>query len=432
MIRPREDAKSCVSPLYIMDKQLTWGGGPLTGTAHLPASKSESNRALLVQKLAGSGTLTNLSEANDTVLMARLLDQAAITDHLDAEDAGTVMRFMTAYLAVSGWRGTLTGAPRMKQRPIAILVDGLRALGATIEYVEKEGYPPLRFEGGQISTPAAELAVRGDISSQYISALLMVGPVLPAGLRLRLTGQVGSRPYINMTLSIMHHFGASCAALTPELIEAELGGYRPANYEIESDWSAASYWYALVALAPAGSSIMLPGLREQSWQGDHVIQHIMQHLGVATEFLPDAGGVHLTQVPVAATQLLARPMDFTDCPDLAQTVAVVAAALRVPLRFTGLHSLRIKETDRIAAIQNELRKFGADMVEVSQDVFEVQTGEFQVNNQEVATYEDHRMAMAFAPLALRGPLTIAEPSVVRKSYPSYWRELAKVGLGSAT
>jgi 3-phosphoshikimate 1-carboxyvinyltransferase len=158
----------------------------------------------------------------------------------------------------------------------------------------------------------------------------------------------------------------------------------------------------------------------------------MQHLGVATEFLPGAGGVHLTQVPVAAAELLARPYDFTDCPDLAQTVAVVAAALGVPLRFTGLHSLRIKETDRIAAIQNELRKFGADMVEVSPDVFEVQPGDFQVNNQEVATYEDHRMAMAFAPLAMRGPLTIAEPGVVRKSYPSYWRELAKVGLGSAS
>ena len=412
-----------------MDKQLTWAGGPLTGTAHLPASKSESNRALLAQKLAGGGTLTNLSEANDTVLMARLLGQAATTDHLDAEDAGTVMRFLTAYLAVSGWRGTLTGAPRMKQRPIAILVDGLRTLGATIGYVEKEGYPPLRFEGGQISTPAAELAVRGDISSQYISALLLLGPMLPGGLRLRLTGQVGSRPYISMTLSIMQHFGASCAALTPDLIEAQPGGYRPANYEVESDWSAASYWYALVALAPAGSSITLPGLRQQSWQGDHVIQHMMRSLGVATEFLPAAGGVRLTQAPLNARALVAQPRDFTDCPDLAQTVVVVDAALAVPLRLTGLHSLRIKETDRIAALQAELRKFGADLVEVSPAVFEVQTNSFQVNNQAVATYEDHRMAMAFAPLALRGPLTITEPSVVRKSYPSYWRELAKVGVG---
>jgi 3-phosphoshikimate 1-carboxyvinyltransferase len=412
-----------------MSKQsLTWAGGPLHGTAHLPASKSESNRALLAQKLAGGGTLTNLSEANDTVLMEYLLGQAPFTNLLDAEDAGTVMRFMTAYLAVSGWRGTLTGAARMKQRPIAVLVDGLRALGATIDYVEKEGYPPLRFGGGEITTPAAELAVRGDISSQYISALLLVGPVLPGGLRLRLTGAVGSRPYINMTLSLMQHFGASCAARTPDLIEAQPGGYRPADYEVESDWSAASYWYALVALAPAGSSITLPGLRAQSWQGDHAIQHIMTGLGVATEFLPNAGGVRLTQVPLAPEAMLAQPLDFTDCPDLAQTVAVVAAALAVPLRLTGLDSLRIKETDRIAAIQNELRKFGADMVEVTSGVFEIQSAGLAVNGQEIETYEDHRMAMAFAPLAMRGPLTVAEPSVVRKSYPSFWRELAQVGL----
>jgi 3-phosphoshikimate 1-carboxyvinyltransferase len=406
---------------------LTWAGGPLQGTAHLPASKSESNRALLLQKLAGSGSLTNLSEANDTVLMERLLGQAAHTDLLDAEDAGTVMRFMTAYLAVSGWRGTLTGAARMKQRPIAILVDALRALGASIEYVEQEGYPPLRFQGGAITAAATELAVRGDISSQYISALLMVGPVLPAGLRLRLTGEVGSRPYIAMTLSLMKHFGGSADELAPDLAEARAGVYRPADYEVESDWSAASYWYALVALAPAGSAVTLPGLRAQSWQGDYVIQHIMTSLGVATEFA--AEGVHLTQVPLDVAELLAQPLDFTDCPDLAQTVAVVAAAQAVPLRLTGLKSLRIKETDRIAALQTELRKFGGDMVEVTPGVFEIQSHNFHVSGQEVATYEDHRMAMAFAPLALRGALTILEPSVVRKSYPSYWRELAKVGLG---
>jgi 3-phosphoshikimate 1-carboxyvinyltransferase len=410
-----------------MHKTLTWAGGPLQGTAHLPASKSESNRALLLQKLAGGGTLTNLSEANDTVLMERLLGQAAHADLLDAEDAGTVMRFMTAYLAVSGWRGTLTGAARMKQRPIAILVDALRALGASIEYVEKDGYPPLRFLGGKITATAAELAVRGDISSQYISALLMVGPVLPAGLRLRLTGEVGSRPYIHLTLNLMQHFGGSAAELAPDLVEARSGGYRPADYAVESDWSAASYWYAMVALAPAGSSVKLPGLRQASWQGDHVIQHIMTALGVATEFA--AEGVRLTQVPLDVTELLAQPLDFTDCPDLAQTVAVVAAAQAVPLRLTGLKSLRIKETDRIAALQNELRKFGGDMVEVGPGVFEIQSNNFWVDGQEVVTYEDHRMAMAFAPLALRGPLTILAPEVVRKSYPSYWRELTKVGLG---
>ncbi|RZK53015.1 MAG: hypothetical protein EOO59_12955 [Hymenobacter sp.] len=227
----------------------------MQGTAHLPASKSESNRALLLQKLAGGGTLTNLSEANDTVLMARLLDQAATTDLLDAEDAGTVMRFLTAFLAVSGWRGTLTGAARMKQRPIAILVDALRALGASIEYVEQDGYPPLRFGGQPVAAPAdsmAELTVRGDVSSQYVSALLMIGPMLPGGLRLRLTGEVGSRPYIKMTLKLMRHLGATATEARRDEIAVQPGGYQPADYQIESDWSAASYWYALLALAPAG------------------------------------------------------------------------------------------------------------------------------------------------------------------------------------
>ena len=413
---------------------LSWPGGPLRGTGRLPASKSEANRALLLQRLAGGGTLTNLSEANDTALMQRLLAEAATSELLDAEDAGTVMRFLTAYLAVTGWRGTLTGAARMKQRPIAILVEALRTLGAEIEYVEKEGYPPLRFDGqlGQaLSAPAsqpAELTVRGDISSQYISALLMVGPTLPGGLRLRLTGDIGSRPYISMTLSLMRHFGATVELRAEETITVQPGGYRPADYEVESDWSAASYWYALVALAPPGSAVTLPGLRPVSWQGDHVIQTIMRPLGVETQFLADGGGAYLTQVPLAPAALLTQPLDFTDCPDLAQTVAVVAAALAVPLRLSGLHSLRIKETDRIAAVQAELGKFGAAMPEVAPGVFEVQSTGFKVDNQEIATYDDHRMAMAFAPLAVRGPLRIHEPQVVRKSYPSFWRALAAVGV----
>ena len=410
---------------------LHWPGGPLAGTGLLPASKSEANRALLLQCLAGGGTLTNLSEANDTVLMARLLANAPTTDHLDAEDAGTVMRFMTAYLAVTGWRGTLTGAARMKQRPIGILVDALRALGASIEYAEKEGYPPLRFGGQPVAAPAgqlAELAVRGDVSSQYISALLMVGPMLPGGLRLRLTGEVGSRPYIKMTLKLMRHFGATATEVGRDVIEVQPGGYRPADYTVESDWSAASYWYALLALAPAGSRLVLPGLREKSWQGDHVIQIIMRPLGVATEFLADGSGASLTQVPLAPAPAGAPTTNFTDCPDLAQTVAVVVAALGRRRRFTGLDSLRIKETDRIAAIQTELRKFGADMPEVEPGVFEVQAGDFKVDGQTVETYDDHRMAMAFAPLAMLGPLVVHEPQVVRKSYPSFWRALAAVGM----
>lgn len=402
---------------------LTWPGGPLQGTAQLPASKSESNRALIIQALAGGGSLTNLSDANDTQLMRRLLADPT-ADTLDAEDAGTVMRFLTAYLSVTNRRVLLTGTARMRERPIAVLVEALRELGMQIDYAEKEGYPPLHIRGWGTNLPPTEmveLTVRGDISSQYISALMMIAPQLPSGLRLFLTGKVGSRPYIRMTQALMQHFGAECRDLG-EVIEVRSAPYQPADYAIESDWSAASYWYAMVALSPVGGQIYLPGLRRYSLQGDQAIVNIMEKLGVATEF--GADGVQLTQQPPTG----AFSQDFTHCPDLAQTVAVVAAALGVEVEMTGLESLRIKETDRILALQTELAKFGATLIETRPDVLHVAAPYFHVKGQTVATYHDHRMAMAFAPLALRGPLTINAPQVVRKSYPSFWAELAQVGF----
>ena len=406
---------------------LSWPGGPLHGTALLPASKSEANRALILQALAGGGTLGNLSDAHDTQLMRRLLAAAPGTDVLDAEDAGTVMRFLTAYLAVTDWRGRLVGTARMEERPIGVLVEALRQAGASINYLKNEGYPPLELAG--FAAPKAaenptELAVRGDISSQYISALLMVGPRLPGGLRLRLTGHVGSRPYINMTVSLMQLFGADCLA-EDAMLTVRPGHYQLTDYTVESDWSAASYWYSLVALAPAGSEITLPGLRRESLQGDQAIAEMMTHFGVETTFLTD--GIHLKQQPLAPQNEILT-LDFTHCPDLAQTVAVVAAALNRPVVLTGLESLRIKETDRIAALQNELAKFGGSLSEVSEGHFRAESTGFSVNRQSVATYHDHRMAMAFAPLALRGPLKIESPTVVKKSYPQYWNELAKSGF----
>ncbi|WP_240737217.1 3-phosphoshikimate 1-carboxyvinyltransferase [Hymenobacter metallicola] len=356
--------------------------------------------------------------------MQRLLAEPATAPKLNAEDAGTVMRFLTAYLAVTGRQVLLTGTARMRQRPIGVLVDALRELGARIDYTEQEGYPPLQLQGWVPELneqEPAELSVRGDISSQYISALMMVGPQLPGGLRLRLTGKIGSRPYIRMTQSLMQHFGGQCRDLG-EVIEVRPQAYHAADYTIESDWSAASYWYAMVALAPAGSTITLPGLRQHSWQGDQAIVRIMAQLGVATEFSEQ--GVTLTQVPVGS----GVELDFTDCPDLAQTVAVVAAALGVPLVLTGLESLRIKETDRIAALQTELAKFGGALVDEGAGRFRVPVAAFQVAGQTVETYHDHRMAMAFAPLAVRGPLTVLAPTVVRKSYPQFWKELRKAGF----
>ena len=406
---------------------LSWPGGPLRGTAQLPASKSEANRALILQALAGGGTLGNLSDAHDTQLMRRLLAAAAGATRLDAEDAGTVMRFLTAYLAITGWRGQLTGTARMQERPIGVLVDALRLAGARITYLHNEGFPPLELAGFETAAEPAgptALAVRGDISSQYISALLMVGPYLPGGLRLRLTGHVGSRPYIDMTVALMRLFGASCV-VEGDLLLVQPGAYQPTSYVVEADWSAASYWYAMVALAPAGSEISLPGLRQPSLQGDQAIAGMMVHFGVKTRFLAD--GIRLTQQPMppgGAPVVL----DFTDCPDLAQTVAVVAAALGRPVEMTGLESLRIKETDRIAALQTELAKFGGDLRQVAEGRFRAESTGFLVANQTVATYHDHRMAMAFAPLAMRGPLTIEAPTVVKKSYPQFWQELTKSGF----
>ncbi|WP_317127460.1 3-phosphoshikimate 1-carboxyvinyltransferase [Hymenobacter metallilatus] len=359
--------------------------------------------------------------------MQRLLQQpdAAL---FDAEDAGTVMRFLTAYLAMTGRQTELTGTARMKERPIRVLVEALQELGARIEYREEPGYPPLRLLGRtpgpatEATADFTELTVRGDISSQYISALLMVGPTLPHGLRIRLTGKVGSRPYIRMTLALMQHFGAVCRDLG-EVLEVRPQAYEPTNYTVEGDWSAASYWYAVVALAPVGSHLTLPTLRRYSWQGDQAIAGIMAHLGVHTDFLADEQ-VRLTKTAPGKE----FTQDFTDCPDLAQTIAVVAAATGVAVVMTGLESLRIKETDRIAALQIELAKFGGALTEVDDECFRVSAENFRVNGQTVATYHDHRMAMAFAPLALLGPLTIEDPKVVRKSYPQFWRELEKVGF----
>ena len=407
---------------------LSWPGGPLRGTAQLPASKSEANRALILQALAGGGTLGNLSDANDTQLMQRLLAAAPATDRLDAEDAGTVMRFLTAYLSLTGWHGQLTGTARAQERPIALLVNALREAGARITYLQNDGYPPLEFAGLVAPDTAgpAEQFIRGDISSQYISALLMLGPYLPggAGLRLHLTGAVGSRPYIDMTLALMRRFGADCAA-DGNTIRVGPTPYQPTDYTIESDWSAASYWYAMVALAPAGSEITLPGLRRESLQGDQAIADMMRQFGVETTFLVEA--MHLRQVPLTPQPEIPL-LDFTDCPDLAQTVAVVAAALARPVDMTGLESLRIKETDRIAALQAELAKFGGDLRDLGEGRFRAESTGFAVDGQTVATYHDHRMAMAFAPLALRGRLTIESPAVVRKSYPQFWKELAKRGF----
>lgn len=382
----------------------------------LPSSKSESNRALIINALAGGkDNLSNLAEARDTQTMMRLLaSDDAIADVIDA---GTTMRFLTAYFAITGQQKTMTGTPRMCERPIGILVDALRLLGADIQYLNQEGYPPMELKGFNFSGNN-HLQIRGDVSSQYISALLMIAPLLPEGLVLEITGELGSKPYIEMTLKQMEAFGVNIQRdwenMTISVVHQK---YQAIPYAIESDWSGASYWFSAVALSEdEDSELELLGLKENSLQGDSVITQIMSHLGVKSEYT--GRGFKLTKIPANDS----LEWDFTNCPDLAQTVCVVASAKKVSLTLTGIESLKVKETDRIFALQTELGKMGTKLEELEKNYKYLLSPSptLQIPSS-IHTYDDHRMAMAFAPLACLMDIVIEEPDVVVKSYPSFWK-----------
>ena len=384
----------------------------------LPSSKSESNRALIINALAGGDVsqLSNLAEARDTQTMIRLL--ADVTNPIaDVLDAGTTMRFLTAYYAVTGASKQMTGTPRMCERPIGILVDALRTLGADITYLKNEGYPPLQLNGFTYAG-SRELAIRGDVSSQFISAILMIAPLLPTGICLQITGSLGSKPYVEMTLAQMRQFGIEAMAdWSTGTIDISAQKYQVASFAVESDWSGASYWYSMVALSPfEDSSLELLGLKEDSLQGDSAIRDIMLPLGVKSTF---TGRGYLLTKCEAVRELT---WDFTDCPDLAQTICVVAAAKNITMHLTGLESLKVKETDRVVALQQELVKLGARLDEVETNHLYTLSGSFEKEGAcpEIETYDDHRMAMAFAPVGLLRELLIHDPGVVAKSYPSFW------------
>lgn len=364
----------------------------------------------------GDSALHNLSDANDTQLMLRLVN-AADTE-IDVEDAGTTMRFLTAYFSITNQKKILTGTSRMKERPIGILVNALRSLGVEIEYLEKDGYPPMKINGFS-SQKTNAIRIRGDVSSQFISALMMVAPVLPQGLTLTLEGKIGSRPYIEMTASLMRHFGVS-AEFADNTITIRPQSYRAAEFTVESDWSGASYWFSFTALARE-AEVILPRLSLQSLQGDRAIAD-MTALGVNAELVN--GQLKLSKAPGAKE----ISWDFTHCPDLAQTVAVICAAKGIRGNFTGLESLRIKETDRIAALQHELRKIGADLREDDAAHWTLLPSASLPSSATFQTYKDHRMAMAFAPLATLMNVEIENPSVVRKSYPRFWEDVKNFGF----
>ena len=385
-------------------------------TIQLPASKSISNRALILHALAqGHIAPSNLSDCDDTRVMIKALD--GNPGHIDILAAGTAMRFLTAYLSVTPGTRIITGTERMQQRPIRILVDALRELGAQIEYAGKEGFPPLRITGTELT--GEEISLAGNVSSQYISALLMIGPILKNGLRLNLTGEIISRPYINLTLQLMKEFGADAAWSSESSITVRPGKYRDIPFTVESDWSGASYWYQIAALSPEAKIELLP----RSYQGDSRGAEIFAKLGVHTTYTDQ--GVILTKMGTPVTCL---KEDLVDIPDLAQTFVVTCCLMNIPFRFTGLQSLKIKETDRIQALITELNKLGY----VVKDSILIWNGERcePASHPVIATYEDHRMAMAFAPAILRTPsIRIADPQVVSKSYPGYWEDLKQVGFG---
>ena len=386
----------------------------------LPSSKSESNRALIIDALTeGENQIENLAEARDTQTMISLL--ANDPEIYDVLDAGTTMRFLTAYAAVTGRHKTLTGTPRMCERPIGILVDALRAIGAEIKYLKNEGFPPLETQGFEKQL-TNEVTIRGDVSSQYISALLMVAPILPEGLTVVLTGKIGSITYIQMTLNLMKEFGIQYSWGGNRITIASQK-YQPSRYAVESDWSGASYWFSLLACADEGR-ILLRGLKKESLQGDAQIVGIMDKLGIHSEF--NAYGVALTKKAITGLD----HFDFTHCPDLAQTVAVTCALIGQKFEFTGLESLRIKETDRIYALQQELAKINARLVEGNDGRFTLIPSSAIPSEVFINTYDDHRMAMAFMPLAIRTRVSFEDRDVVNKSYPSFWKHCALAGLAA--
>ena len=397
----------------------------------LPASKSISNRVLIIHKLSGCKIMPdNLSDCDDTSVIIRALRDNP--HDIDIMAAGTAMRFMTALLAVKdGEEHLLTGTERMRQRPIGVLVDALRHLGADIRYAENDGYPPLIINGRKLE--GGQLEVAGDISSQFISALLMIGPALSNGLTLRLKGEIISRPYIDLTLWMMREFGADADWSDFETISVAPKPYIERHYYIENDWSAASYWYEMLALADGNDDeLRLEGLMDGSKQGDSSVRYLFSLLGVKTVFDTTQEGVPTTVTLRRNGHHVPRlEYDFSNTPDLTQTFVVCCSLMGVPFHFKGLSTLKIKETDRIEALKREMRKLGYVIKDMNNSELLWDGERCEPDYSEgIDTYQDHRMAMAFAPAALCfDGLKINNPNVVTKSYPLYWDHLKEAGFG---
>ena len=392
-----------------------------SGELKITGSKSESNRLLILKALYPALDIANLSNSDDTRVLEVALNSGS--DLIDIHHAGTSMRFLTTYLAMKpGFEGVLTGSERMQQRPIGVLVDALRQLGANIQYEKEEGYPPLRIKG--VAPQGNTVRIAANISSQYLSSLLLTGSSFEEGIRLQLDGKLTSIPYLKMTLTLLEALGAKTELRESEVRVSPIGQLATTSFTVESDWSSASYFYSLMALG-AADHIKLRSYKASSLQGDSALVELFAPMGVSSEFNADEVSLTLSKKAVDLPEIYSA--DLVDTPDLAQTIAVCCFGLGIGCELSGLHTLKIKETDRLQALKNELEKFGAQ-VNITDNHLSLRPSNQIKSKVRVATYQDHRMAMAFAPLALKTELMIEEAEVVSKSYPEFWDDLKTLGF----
>lgn len=391
----------------------------VTGNIEITGSKSETNRLLILQQFYTNLSIENVSNSDDAVLMQKAL--ASNADEINIGHAGTAMRFLTSYFSVKeNSEIILTGSYRMKNRPIKILVDALKSLGADIEYVEKEGYPPLKITGKKLTNNFVE--IEGNVSSQYISSLLLIAPTLENGLNLKFKGEITSVPYIKMTLALLAELGIELSWDDDSILIQPKPTIENKTVVVESDWSSASYYYSLVALSP-NSEVTLSSYKKTSLQGDSVLAEIYEKLGVKTVY--GENSITLRNKNILDIDLL--NLDLRSAPDIAQTIVITCFGLGIGCYLTGLHTLKIKETDRLVALKNEIEKLGGE-VEITNETLRLFSSEKIKENIAISTYDDHRMAMAFAPLATKVSIEIEAPNVVSKSYPTYWKDFNKVSL----
>nr|WP_294774385.1 3-phosphoshikimate 1-carboxyvinyltransferase [uncultured Flavobacterium sp.] len=399
----------------------------LNSKLSITGSKSETNRLLLLQALYPNLTLENTSNSDDSEVMTKALENAQLSTPnsqlIDVHHAGTAMRFLTAYFAIKeNGEVLLTGSTRMKERPIQILVEALQQLGADIKYEENQGFPPIRIKGKKLTQ--SKVALPANVSSQYISALLLIAPKLENGIELTLEGEITSVPYIKMTLALLNEIGVETNFIGPKITVKPLSLIPyPLSQTVESDWSSASYWYSIIALSEIGTQITLSSYKPNSLQGDSALVTIYKEFGVETVFESNSILLRKTNNQQPTTVNL----QLNNSPDIAQTIAVTCFGLGIGCHLTGLHTLKIKETDRLEALKTELTKLGAK-VTVTNDSLTLEPASSINENVSIKTYQDHRMAMAFAPLALKVPIIIEEAEVVSKSYPTFWEDLKNIGF----